>query len=75
MKTAAPRQDQAVSATFYYDALREEIEIILSEGKLQSRQATEWEKVQTYWNVGKQPPPCPRSGGERAGPTRCPNNR
>lgn len=47
MKTVAPRQDQAVSATAYY-ALREEIEIILSEGKLQSRQATKWEKIQTY---------------------------
>ena len=42
----------ATVADVSYAELREEIELILSEGKLQSRQATEWEKVQTYWQVG-----------------------
>ena len=35
-----------------YNALREEITAILGEGRIQSRQATEWERVETYWNVG-----------------------
>ena len=35
-----------------YAALREEVGQILAEGKLHSRRATEWERVETYWNVG-----------------------
>ena len=35
-----------------YAALREQVEGILSEGKLHSRRATEWEKVETYWHIG-----------------------
>ena len=33
-----------------YDDLREEVGQILAEGKLHSRQATEWERLETYWN-------------------------
>ena len=35
-----------------YHALREQIQGILSEGKVHSSQAGDWEKVQTYWYVG-----------------------
>ena len=35
-----------------YDTLREQIEGILSEGKVHTRQAGEWEKVETYWHIG-----------------------
>ena len=35
-----------------YAALRKEVGQILAEGKLHSRRATEWERVETYWNVG-----------------------
>ena len=35
-----------------YDSLREEVGQILAEGKLHSRQATDWERLETYWNVG-----------------------
>jgi len=44
MSTQAP--------TPQYHDLREEIEGILSEGKVHSRQAGEWEKVETYWHIG-----------------------
>ena len=42
---------QSLSPTAY-EALREEVGHILDEGKFHSRQATEWERVETYWNVG-----------------------
>ena len=35
-----------------YAALFEQITEILAEGKIQTRQATEWERVETYWHVG-----------------------
>ena len=35
-----------------YPLLLEEIQHLLAEGKIHSRQATEWEKVETYWHVG-----------------------
>lgn len=35
-----------------YHSLREQIQGILSEGQLHSRKATDWEKVETYWQVG-----------------------
>ena len=35
-----------------YQALREQIEGLLSEGRLHSRRAGEWEKVETYWHIG-----------------------
>ena len=35
-----------------YHALREQIEGILSEGKIHTRQASEWGKVETYWHIG-----------------------
>ena len=35
-----------------YPLLLEEVQLLLSEGKLQSRQASAWEKVETYWYVG-----------------------
>ncbi len=35
-----------------YHALREQIEGILSEGKIHTRQAGEWERVETYWHIG-----------------------
>ena len=35
-----------------YHALREQIEGIMSEGKLHTRQAGEWGKVETYWHIG-----------------------
>lgn len=35
-----------------YAALREQVEGILTEGRMQSRQAGQWEKVGTYWHVG-----------------------
>ena len=38
--------------TSTYNALREEITAILTEGRAQSHQATEWERVDTYWNIG-----------------------
>ena len=38
--------------TAEYHALREQIQGILSEGKLHTSQAGDWEKVQTYWYVG-----------------------
>ena len=35
-----------------YHALREQIEGILSEGKIHTRQAGEWGRVETYWHIG-----------------------
>ena len=35
-----------------YHALREQIQGILSEGKVHTGQAGDWEKVQTYWDIG-----------------------
>ena len=35
-----------------YHALRDQIEGILTEGKLHTHQSSEWEKVVTYWHVG-----------------------
>ena len=35
-----------------YRALREQIQGIISEGKIHTRQAGEWEKVETYWHIG-----------------------
>ena len=35
-----------------YSLLLEEVQHLLLEGKLHSRQASEWEKVETYWCVG-----------------------
>ena len=35
-----------------YRALRDQVEGILSEGKLHTRQSSEWEKVVTYWHIG-----------------------
>ena len=35
-----------------YGSLRDQVGQILSDGKVQSRQATEWEKADTYWHVG-----------------------
>ena len=35
-----------------YHALREQIEGILSEGKIDTRQASEWSRVETYWHIG-----------------------
>jgi len=35
-----------------YPALREQVEGILSEGKVHTRQASESEKVETYWHIG-----------------------
>ena len=35
-----------------YHSLRDQIEGILSEGKVHTRQAGEWEKVETYWHIG-----------------------
>lgn len=38
--------------TGYY-TLREQIEGLLTESRLQARQAGEWEKVETYWQIGE----------------------
>ncbi|MFC1526089.1 DUF1016 N-terminal domain-containing protein [Candidatus Latescibacterota bacterium] len=38
--------------TSQYESLRDQIEGILSEGKVHSHQAGEWEKVETYWHIG-----------------------
>ena len=35
-----------------YAALCDEVGQILAEGQFHARQATEWERVETYWNVG-----------------------
>ena len=35
-----------------YRALREQIQGIISEGGIHTRQAGEWEKVETYWHIG-----------------------
>jgi len=35
-----------------YHALRDQIEGILSEGKVHTRRATEWGKVEAYWHIG-----------------------
>ena len=35
-----------------YHALRDQIEGLLSEGRLHTRQSSEWEKVVTYWHIG-----------------------
>lgn len=35
-----------------YLALREQIEILLTEGQQFGKRAAEWEKVETYWNIG-----------------------
>ncbi len=35
-----------------YCALREQIQGIISEGRIHTRQAGEWEKVETYWHIG-----------------------
>jgi len=35
-----------------YATLREQIEAILNEGRHHSRQAGQWQKVETYWHVG-----------------------
>ncbi|MBT3344352.1 MAG: hypothetical protein HN712_22475 [Gemmatimonadetes bacterium] len=35
-----------------YHSLREQLEGLLAESRLQSRQASEWEKVETYWQIG-----------------------
>ncbi|MBT3345744.1 MAG: hypothetical protein HOH74_11910 [Gemmatimonadetes bacterium] len=33
-----------------YHSLREQIEDLLTESRLQARQGREWEKVETYWH-------------------------
>ena len=35
-----------------YHSLREQIEGLLTESRQQTRQAGEWEKVETYWQIG-----------------------
>jgi hypothetical protein len=35
-----------------YNALREQIDGLLTEGRLHTRKAGEWEKVETYWHIG-----------------------
>jgi len=35
-----------------YATLRDQVEGLLAEGKLHSRKAGEWEKVETYWHIG-----------------------
>ena len=44
--------DCPMPSTATYHALREQIEAILTEGQGQQRQASQWEKVDTYWQVG-----------------------
>ena len=38
--------------TQQYRALREQIEGILSEGRIHSRRTSEWAKVEAYWHIG-----------------------
>jgi len=44
--------DCPMPSTAKYHARREQIEAILTEGHGQQRQASQWEKVDTYWHIG-----------------------
>jgi hypothetical protein len=35
-----------------YDSLRDQIEGLLTEARLQSQQAHDWAKVEAYWHIG-----------------------
>jgi len=43
---------QTQGSTAGYGALRDQVEGLLSEGKVHGRQAREWQKVETYWHIG-----------------------
>ena len=35
-----------------YNRLREQVQAVLAEGQIQTRQAPEWEKVDVCWHIG-----------------------